>query len=90
MERTCLKRVIISNEMVPEKLFQLRDYGRLWLINHQQLSPTDSHTDLGIVMSADCLGESTRTLFHIVLVITLSLARSLVLYIKGSKLSKVE
>ena len=32
MERTCLKRVIVSNEMVPEKLFQLSDYGRQWLI----------------------------------------------------------
>ena len=32
MERTCIKRVIVCSEMVPEKLFQLRDYGRQWLI----------------------------------------------------------
>ena len=28
-------------------------YQSNYTINHQQLSPTDSHTDLGIVMSAD-------------------------------------
>ena len=32
MERTCIKRVTVCNEMVPEKLFQLRDYRRRWLI----------------------------------------------------------
>ena len=32
MECTCIKRVIVCNEMVPEKLFQLGDYSRQWLI----------------------------------------------------------
>ena len=32
MERICLEKVIVTNEVVPEKLFQVRDYGRQWLI----------------------------------------------------------
>ena len=32
MERTWLERVIVCDEMVPEKLFQLGDYGRQRLI----------------------------------------------------------
>ena len=28
MEHTCHERVVVSNGMVPEKLFQLGDYGR--------------------------------------------------------------
>ena len=31
MKRTSHEKVIVGNKMVPEKLFQLRDYGRKWL-----------------------------------------------------------